>query len=71
MKLILALGIVLFSAIPVLAVDLKNEDTQQHTVKITEQSGITEETLEPNEEKTVCAGACQIDVEGIAVLSEK
>lgn len=38
MKLILALGIVLFSAVPVFAVDLRNEDAQQHTVKITEQS---------------------------------
>lgn len=28
MKLILALGIVLFSAIPVLAVDLKNEENE-------------------------------------------
>lgn len=69
MKLILTLGIVLFSAVPVLAVDLKNEDSVQHTVKITEQTGTREETLEPNEEKTVCAGACQLDVENIGSIN--
>lgn len=69
-KLLLALGLVLFSCTSALAVDLTNQDSQAHKVKVTTGSGPSSEiSIEAGATQKVCDSGCQIDVEGIGSIN--
>lgn len=69
-KLIFALGIILFSATNVLAVELTNKDSQAYTVKVTQEGYEAEEiSLEPGATQEVCTTNCQIEVDGIGSVN--
>jgi hypothetical protein len=68
-KIVMALGIVLFSATNALAVDLENRDSQPHQVTITEGDNTEQVTLEAGASQRVCESTCQVDVEGIGSIN--
>jgi len=68
-KIVMALGIVLFSATSALAVDIENRDSQPHQVTITEGNNTQEINLEAGASQTVCESICQIDIQGIGSIN--
>lgn len=68
-KIVMALGIVLFSATSALAVDVENRDSQPHKVTITQGDDTEEITLEAGTSQTVCESNCQVDIEGIGSIN--
>lgn len=68
-KLLIALGMVLFTTGTALAVDLKNSDGQSYQVKITEGGTTRDVSIEAGATLSNVCSNCQIDIDGIGSIN--